>query len=207
MPTQTFNNLNEEKKTRILGAAAKEFSQRNVEEAYLSNIVNDAKIARGSFYQYFANKEDLYTYVFEKLRAERSEYVQPAFEFYKTEPFMRFFEEFYVLDSEFLLSHPQHIELGKHLYGHAHGVSRRLIQNIQTKYKEMFLIAIAYDKDRGLISEDINTGSLADLCVHLTTDIFIFQCVMDQLSLRNIKEYTKNMLTIIRKGIEPKQGA
>jgi AcrR family transcriptional regulator len=204
MPTQTFNNLSEDKKNRILQAAINEFSQRNVKEAYLSNIVSDAKISRGSLYQYFLNREDLYTYVFDKLRFERSEYVKPAFKLYKDKPFIRFFEEFYLLDSEFLLMHPSHIELGKHLYGHAHGVSRRLIQSIQTKYKEIFLIAIAYDKDRGIISNEIDTGSLADLCVHFVTDIFIFQSVMHQLTISNIKTYTKNMLTIIRKGIEPK---
>jgi AcrR family transcriptional regulator len=204
MPTQTFDNLPEEKKKRILQAAVNEFSQRNVKEARLSNIIKDAKIARGSIYQYFISKEDLYTHVFDELRAQRSEYVKPAFSLYKNKPFICFFEEFYLLDSEFLLTHPKHIEIGKHLYGHAHGISGQLIQNIQTKYKETFLIAIAYDKDRGIISEKINNGSLADLCVHLVTDIFIFQSVTRQLTLANIKKQTEHMLTIIRNGIEPK---
>ncbi|MDR2157241.1 MAG: TetR/AcrR family transcriptional regulator [Clostridiales Family XIII bacterium] len=206
MPTQTFYNLPEEKKNRILQAAINEFSRRNVMEAYLSNIVSGAKISRGSLYQYFTNKEDLYTYVFDELRAQRSAHVKPAFRLYKDKPFIRFFEEFYLKDSEFLLMNPQHIELGKHLYGHAHGISRQLIQNIQTKYKETFLIAIAYDKDRGIISNETDTGSLADLCVHLVTDIFIFQSVMRQLTLANIKVSTARMLTIIRKGIEPREG-
>ena len=59
MPRQTFNNLPEDKKKKILEAAKNEFSRVSVEEASINNIVNEANIARGSFYQYFESKEDL----------------------------------------------------------------------------------------------------------------------------------------------------
>lgn len=63
MPTQTFRKLPEEKKEKILKAAKKEFARVPIEEVSIKNIVNEAEIARGSFYQYFESKEDLLKYM------------------------------------------------------------------------------------------------------------------------------------------------
>lgn len=63
MPTDTFLKLPEEKKKKIVSAAKKEFSRVSLEEASIKNIVEEAEIARGSFYQYFADKDDLLQYV------------------------------------------------------------------------------------------------------------------------------------------------
>ncbi len=203
MPSQTFLNLSPEKQERILTAAVKEFGQRNVQEANLSNIVADAGISRGSLYQYFPNKEDMYVFVFDTLRARRSEKVRPAFALYKKAPFIEFFEDFYLRDSEYLLQHPTHIELGKQLYGHSKGVSYGLIIQLQTRYKELFLVAIEFDKERGLIDQKIDTSALADLCVHLVTDVFIFQSIANRLSMQNIRDHVKKTLYIIQRGILP----
>ena len=47
----------------ILKAANKEFARVPLEQASIKNIVEDAEIARGSFYQYFENKQDLFEYI------------------------------------------------------------------------------------------------------------------------------------------------
>lgn len=63
MPMQTFFNLPEDKRKTILRAAKQEFSRVPFEEASISNIIKTAKIPRGSFYQYFYNKEDLFVFM------------------------------------------------------------------------------------------------------------------------------------------------
>ncbi len=68
MPTNTFFHLPEEKQQRLLDAAQIEFSRHSLQEASIANIVKLAGIPRGSFYQYFENKEDLYFYYFATLR-------------------------------------------------------------------------------------------------------------------------------------------
>lgn len=201
MPTPTFLKLSEEKQERILQAAVKEFGVRNVHEANLSNIIKDADIARGSLYQYFPKKDDLYIYVFDTLRARRSEYVQPAFDLYKKAPFLRFYETFYLRDSEYLLQHPTHIALGQQLYSNSYGVSRGLIQRLQSRYKEIFIIGIEYDKERGEIDANVDTSCLSDLCVHFVTDIFIYQSIYSQLSMANIRDHCQKTLYIIEHGL------
>jgi AcrR family transcriptional regulator len=68
MPTDTFFHLPSDKQKRILNAAKKEFSRVPLKDASIANIIKDAEIPRGSFYQYFENKEDLYYYYFHTLK-------------------------------------------------------------------------------------------------------------------------------------------
>ena len=63
MPTNTFLNLSEEKQKKIIDAANKEFERVPIEQVSIKNIVETAEIARGSFYQYFEDKDDLFEYV------------------------------------------------------------------------------------------------------------------------------------------------
>ncbi len=60
MPTKTFFRLPEEKRTRLTEAAWKEFTAVRLADASINRIVRDARIPRGSFYQYFGGKEDLF---------------------------------------------------------------------------------------------------------------------------------------------------
>lgn len=76
MPKQTFQNLPEDKKRKILEAAKNEFSRVSVTEASINNIVTEANIARGSFYQYFENKEDLLLFMVNEASEEVKKMVE-----------------------------------------------------------------------------------------------------------------------------------
>lgn len=66
MPTITFFNLNEKKKERVIEAIKKEFDRVPLIDMSVKNIVEDSKIARGSFYQYFTSREDAIEYIIEE---------------------------------------------------------------------------------------------------------------------------------------------
>ncbi len=63
MPSSTFLNLPADKRARIVELAIEEFSERPYAQASLSRIVARAGIAKGSIYQYFADKLDLYRWL------------------------------------------------------------------------------------------------------------------------------------------------
>ena len=63
MPKETFLKLSKEKKQKVLNAAKREFARVPIEQVSIKNIVENAEIARGSFYQYFESKEDLLAYI------------------------------------------------------------------------------------------------------------------------------------------------
>ena len=66
MPKPTFFNLPTDKKETLIDAAMKEFSRVPLFEASISNIIKEAGIPRGSFYQYFEDKEDVFYYLLEE---------------------------------------------------------------------------------------------------------------------------------------------
>ena len=68
MPSQTFYNLPKDKQEKIIDASKKEFSKNNFYDASINKIIKDAGISRGSFYQYFENKEDLFVYILKGCR-------------------------------------------------------------------------------------------------------------------------------------------
>lgn len=65
MPKPTFFNLPAEKQETLIQAAKNEFSRVPLNQASIANIVKSAQIARGSFYQYFTDKEDAFFYLLE----------------------------------------------------------------------------------------------------------------------------------------------
>ena len=66
MCTETFLRLSEEKRRRVLDAAWEEFTRVSFAEASINRIVQRAEISRGSFYQYFRDKEELMEYLMEQ---------------------------------------------------------------------------------------------------------------------------------------------
>ena len=63
MPTNTFFRLPEEKRQRLMDAAWEEFTRTGFNDVSINRIIQNAHIPRGSFYQYFEDKGDLFSYL------------------------------------------------------------------------------------------------------------------------------------------------
>jgi AcrR family transcriptional regulator len=63
MPTKTFFNLPEEKRQKLLEAIHGEFSRVQFSDVSINQIIKMADIPRGSFYQYFKDKNDVLQYL------------------------------------------------------------------------------------------------------------------------------------------------
>ena len=66
MPKETFFGIDKEKQNRIIQAAIKVFSSHNYNDSSINEVIKLAKIPRGSFYQYFEDKEDAIYYIINK---------------------------------------------------------------------------------------------------------------------------------------------
>lgn len=71
MPKQTFFNLPREKRDTIINAAIAEFAEYGLENASTNRIVKNSGIAKGSFYQYFEDKEDVFRHLLAVLEGEK----------------------------------------------------------------------------------------------------------------------------------------
>ncbi len=70
MIKQTYYNLPNDKKERILKAIISEIDKYDFEDISINRIVHTAQISRGSFYQYFDNKTDLFHLILEDFRLD-----------------------------------------------------------------------------------------------------------------------------------------
>lgn len=75
MPTKTYHNLPEKKRQKIEEAAIAEFAANPLQSASINSIVSKAGIAKGSFYQYFDNIEDLHGHILTIVRKKKLEVV------------------------------------------------------------------------------------------------------------------------------------
>ncbi len=74
MPKQTFLNLPEEKRQTIINAAIDEFAEFGFEASSINRIVANSGISKGSFYQYFEDKMDVFKYLMDVIAKEKTEY-------------------------------------------------------------------------------------------------------------------------------------
>lgn len=71
MPRQTFLNLAEPKRARLMDALKAEFAARPYARASVDRVTAAAGISKGSFYQYFQDKRDAYTHLVGELMSAR----------------------------------------------------------------------------------------------------------------------------------------
>ena len=64
MPKDTFFNLPTEKRDKIIDAAIEQFAELHYSKVTVDQIVKSAGIPKGSFYQYFENKDDLFPTIY-----------------------------------------------------------------------------------------------------------------------------------------------
>jgi AcrR family transcriptional regulator len=105
MPTSTFFALPSERRDRLVREAIREFSERTYAEASLSQIAQRSRIPKGSFYQYFADKLDLYRWlVTEEAPRHKRDFIgagNPTGEFWAN------LEAFVERSMAFLVEHPR----------------------------------------------------------------------------------------------------
>jgi AcrR family transcriptional regulator len=159
MPTDTFFRLPEEKRRRIFDAAVEEFSQKSFSSASINRIVQAAGIPRGSFYQYFAGKEDIYLYVAKIIGEEKLEIFR---RFAAPVTSLGFFEA--VKSSlpaifEWLDLHPDYNRIGFFMATDANP----FIRNIREKSNiiaESVLAMLKSDQEAGRIRKDVDPDFL-----------------------------------------------
>jgi len=75
MPKEMFYKISKEKQEVFINAAIDEFTSKSFENTSVNSIIKKANISRGSFYNYFADIEELFIYIFEKVKKERFRFV------------------------------------------------------------------------------------------------------------------------------------
>ena len=153
---QTFNNLPEDKKNRIIKACIDEFCENGYEKSSTDHIIKNAGISKGGLYEYINSKKELYLYIvnytYEKLYSYLREKINLANSSLPDDVLTRFkvVSDFAI---DFYIEHPEYVKLIVKTY-------KILDVEIERKVKKYFMsefmsifgtiedFSIAYDKDK-----------------------------------------------------------
>jgi len=171
MPSQTFLNLEENKKLRVIGAAIDEFAKKPFEQVMISDIIKIAKIPRGSFYQYFSDKEDLYLYIIDLIRKEKLKFISKTLSNIEGFPFLTLIRRLFEDGVAFAIKNPKLVRILDHLLKNKNKLYEKLMADNMTMAEEIYGNLIDIDKNKGLIREEINTKAFAKIIVELTSNV------------------------------------
>lgn len=167
MPKDLFFEINKQKKERILEAATKEFSSRRYAEASINQIIKESDISRGSFYQYFEDKDDLYFFIINTVVKETAYAFLKKFVASQPENIFSVYEALFRYNLQ-LLSDQKYQAFFTNMY-------LSLDYHLQQKLKEIF----------SSIREELLQGKLDELEMKSGYDGLFFQELMNILELNN----------------------
>lgn len=157
MPKSTFFNLLDSKQEKIIKDSIREFAQKGYDKGNIGEIAKNSNVAKGSMYQYFEDKRDLYVYSVKKAIEISICDIQYVSNDLKHENIFDFIYKSFeaawpLLEKErdvFLLLRNVNFEADL-------TVKNELMDIITRSSEEMFIKIIEDNKLRGFIRKDIN---------------------------------------------------
>jgi len=201
MPKQTFLNLPKDKKETLMKAARKEFSRVPLFEASIANIVKDAGISRGSFYQYFEDKEDVFFFLLDEYTKRNNERFISVLKKQEGDLFNTFIE-FYLI----MLKNFQDKEV-RNFFRHAflnmnYKVENTITQNVtEEKYNKQFVEILSLVNTNKLnITDEKEVFHVIKIIKAVTVQNLIQVFAKDLPNDDSIRNYTFE-INLLKKGL------
>jgi len=170
MPKPTFTNLTNEKKNRIMEACFDEFSRHTFSEASINQIIKEAGISRGSFYQYFESKEDCYLEVLGQIAIRKMELFKDIHAAHQT---LNVFDQVIELIKQIAIwmeKEPRLYQIGVLMDLDQSDFIEKLRQQ-NPKVENYFATLIAEEQAHHRIRADIDPNTLSDVMVAMSQHV------------------------------------
>lgn len=203
MPKQTFFNLDKIKQEKILEVAMEEFAFNSFEKVTIDNIVKKSGIPKGSFYQYFLNKEDIYKYLFKLVGSEKSKDLEKYLPKLKELSFSEFIRELYLAGIDFDFQDSTYVGLReKFLYNCSMELREEILELMIIESNALLEKILKHYMTKGELKKNLKIDLVADMLTTLT----IFFSKRLKTKERKSKEYVievmEEMISIIEEGIK-----
>jgi AcrR family transcriptional regulator len=202
MPTKTFNNLAERKRNKIIEASLKEFSLNKYSSASINNIVKNAGVSKGSMYQYFDNKKDLYLYLLEVASDKKLNYISENVNTSKLKMF-ELIKEIHLIGAKFDLTNPKYSML---IINALNETTNEELNNINKKLKEksdkFFDQYIVEGQNKNLIRNDLNHKLISFLISRLSIVLIDYVAEKYDFTYLDLIKKGENKLPLPEKDLE-----
>ena len=175
MPKSTFYNIDEEKRERIIEVIIDEFSENTYETASINQIVKTSEIAKGSFYQYFEDKLDIYKLAMQISQKERINYIERVNENERYKDEFRIMRELCVAIIKFEIDRPKYSSIINKFHKNTDiELKNEVLKDVEIGSRYEF---------KTILQEGIDSGK-----IYYNVDVELMAFLLENIS-RNIKEY------------------
>ena len=213
MPKNTFLNLEEEKRNNITTSAIREFSAKGYEKGNVAAIAKNAGISKGSMYQYFNDKKDIYLYCIEKAYEISLEYIENVTkEYYKMSVFDCIYLSYKNTWSFFIDEREVYILLQNAAF-HMNNDIREAVLKILHKGSAPVLKSVTemidMNKEKGLITTNISTDLIMIYLTAISSKFKEHMLIIAKqkgrevcdMSFEDFEPFIKDMIYLMKNGI------
>jgi len=172
MPKQTFFNLPEEKRRTIEQAALDEFAECGFDNSNINRILEESNIPKGSFYQYFEDKKDLYFHMLDTLVTRKMNVMEHALNAVRQNTFVVNVEEIFRVGLEFADSDPKFYMLGEDFANKQPSFIKEFTEKYSPMATDIYGKLLEHALETGELHEGLNvplTSSFINALVNQTT--------------------------------------
>ena len=209
VPKDTFFNLPDEKRLLICDVALDEFAEYPYDQASINRIVAKSGIAKGSFYQYFEDKKDLFLYLFTLIAEEKINYLSPTLLNPDEHDIYTLIRDLFLSGIQFANEHPRYTTISSRLLADKESLIYRELKTASLPLSIAFfkpLIAKAIDK--GEIRADIDIDKINYVITSMNVNIVEYNVNLDsQTTMESMVDSVDTFMEILKNGIGQSNGA
>ncbi len=195
MPKKTFFNINEEKRKMIEEKAINEFAVYSYENSSINRIVENCKISKGSFYQYFENKEDLFRYIISLSVEKKMKYVNATLISEIDNGFIKIIKEIFKSGLKFAYENEKLASIGVLLMKNNNSeIYHKIIGQNKNMAIDFYKKLIEIEIEKGEIKPDINVEFVSYLINSMIINLSEY---FFEINKNNEKKYSEEMLFLV----------
>ncbi|MBV1758591.1 MAG: TetR/AcrR family transcriptional regulator [Dethiosulfatibacter sp.] len=204
MPKQTFFNLSEDKRNNIKSVALDEFSEYSFSKSSINRIVENTGIAKGSFYQYFEDKLDLYRYILQCIAEEKINYIQKYTSELSSGDFFDYLKATYSSGIAFAIDHPVYAKIGIFLLKEDERTQQMIYGDLMTTGENFVKNMILEGQEKGSIRQDISADFIAFIInkLNLASTEYLKSKTFDDDFYKDYEEFSNSIIDLIKNGIK-----
>lgn len=204
MPTNTFLNLPRNKRDLIFRQALAEFARYPFERASLSAIVQKAGIAKGSMYQYFANKKALYKFVVGEVYQKKRDFLKTVWLEKEALDFFGLASLYYRRSWRFARQYPLYHQVTVNFWESKDGAIRdEILQKKETRLAE-FSDLLDLGLQSGVISPEMDKEAIW-FVYHSVAKALIDGFLNADINVDTHEDYIESVLAVLELGLRPRE--
>lgn len=207
MPLSTYYNLPPEKQERIVDAAINAFADYGYQMTSIKMIADEAQIAKGSMYQYFESKKELFMYIFDLVVQKKIEFVSRFKQDLEEYTFFSLLEHLFMGAYEYARANPRLYKLYNNIINSKSqeiktDIQRKIRVTGQRYYKALVKDGVA----RQELRSDVNLELVAFVVFRFLQDFgeYVIERI-EQINEEAIRQEINQLISIMKEGLEKRE--